>query len=457
MKRVLYIIALLFTLVGCKGFGESHITPVDPSNNGGAIVTFDAADLSEAKFTDTRLYGFDESQKLAYYQYFETQQEFAKEVISLAAGDYTFVAVLNMGTDFQASAKTATIALRNETLPDLTLDALLSELKSVQGDYPDMISGMTQQKIEAGVVSRFDIILGKSAQGDLSTVKLTITLPDAQFADYQAARAKATEPNNLRGVVEFYKKGADKRIAHQASVLVATEIPGVYTMEMELVGGEYDMLVWADYTESGSTDDLYYKTDTLTATHIIATDFQYEAAGDSREIFYGKSEAKIEGDGELAITLERPLAKYILTATDVERYRSLAKANPEKYPDFEGLNITVLYEGYLPCGFNVSQGKPNHSQAGYKYQTPLPNISSEDKTVDVARDYVIVNGEASSVTLTVVVSAADGRTISRVKGVEVKYKRGMVTTVQGAFLTAGQANQGIAIDTDWQGTHEVEF
>ena len=47
--------------------------------------------------------------------------------------------------------------------------------------------------------------------------------------------------------------------------------------------------------------------------------------------------------------------------------------------------------------------------------------------------------------------------MSRVPGVEVAYKRNMLTTVRGDFLTAGVVTPGININTDWEGVHNVEF
>lgn len=159
----------------------------------------------------------------------------------------------------------------------------------------------------------------------------------------------------------------------------------------------------------------------------------------------------------VSLTTERPQAKYLLVADDLVRYRELMVANPEKYVPLNQLSITVQYEGYLPDGFNALTGKPNHSELGYTYQCELPTIAADDTEVRVAEDYVFVNGTESSVVVTVVVTDKQGNTISRVKGITVKYKRNLVTKLRGNFLTAGVVNPGINIDTDWDGVYDVEF
>lgn len=467
MKKILYIIAALVTLVGCNNRDESHIIIPDTPNQdkGGAVIEFDVTGIENAKFTDTHIYGFDASQKLIYHKHYPTQENLAMETFSLEVGAHTFVAVLNMGKDFDPTASTnrqsneATAKTDNKALPELTLQTLLTYLKMVEKDYPDMLTGMIQQQINTGEITHITLVLKKGADGvTVSKLKLTITLPDAEFEKYQETRVKATEPYNLRGVVEFYPTGKEACVSRQKALLTATATKGVYTMELEIIKGAYDLLIWADYTESGSTADLYYNTTSLKATHIIATDYQYTTGNDRREVFYSTSTATVTTDEQaLNVAMERPLAKYTLIADDMERYRALRKANPEKYPELSDLNITINYEGYLLCGFNASNGKPNHSETGYKFQNSLPTIGAGDKTVEVASDYLLVNGTESTVSVSVTVTDRQGRKISQVNGVVVKYKRGMITTITGTFLTAGVINPGINIDTDWENTYEVKF
>lgn len=453
MKRVLYIVAALLALTACDR-QESHlVVPEDPANKSGAVVGLDVSGLEGVKFTDTHIYGFSPTQKLIYHNYYPTQQELSNAVFALEEGVYTFVAVLNMGEDFIPKSKAAT------DYPDLTLHGLLEYLKTIESSSPEMLTGMMQRGVTTGEVSQIIIPIKKGVGGVLqSQLKLTLTLPDANLEEYQTARTRVTAPHNLRGVVEFFLPGKEACISHQTALLTPTATAGVYTLDAKVAEGTYDILVWVDYTESGSMTDLYYNTASLKATRIIATDNLYKTGIDTREVFHGKSNTTVaSGEQTANISLERPLAKYRLIADDVARYRTLMVANPEKYPAIEELNVNVFYEGYLPDGFNVSEGKPNNSAPGYKYQNPLSAVGETVTEMQVASDYVIVNGTESSVSVTVIVSDRQGTKISQVRGVEVKYRRDMVTTIKGEFLSAGVINPGINIDTDWGGTHEVEF
>ncbi|MDD2953680.1 MAG: hypothetical protein PHC95_11030, partial [Parabacteroides sp.] len=183
----------------------------------------------------------------------------------------------------------------------------------------------------------------------------------------------------------------------------------------------------------------------------------YTAGIEAREVFYKATTVDVVAGSATtqSLALERPMAKYRLVANDIARYRSLMSTND--YPPLEELSITIQYEGFLPCGFDVATGKPNDSQTGYSYDATLPAITPEMTEVEVANDYVFVNGTESAVTVTVLVKDKTGKVISRVQGVEVKYKRGMLTTVEGDFLTAGVVNPGINIDTNWDGEYEVIF
>ena len=219
------------------------------------------------------------------------------------------------------------------------------------------------------------------------------------------------------------------------------------------------MTLWVDYTASDSDDDLWYDTESLQAVTIISPDQTYAAGSDTREVFYGTATVTAAGtNASVTVATERPQAKYTLVANDVERYRQLMAANPEKYVPLDELSTQIIYEGYLPDGFNAQTGKPNHSSEGYQCsRTALPAVGESDTEVRIGSDYVFVNGSESAVTVTVLVTDKTGRTVSRVAGVEVAYKRNMLTTVRGDFLTAGVVTPGINIDTDWEGVHNVEF
>ncbi len=456
MKKIFLVITALAMMLASCDREDSHIVvPATPGQTqGGAVVGFNTDGVTNPKFGDTHLYGFDAAQKMIVHKYYPTQKELSADMFTLDAGAYTFVAVLNVGQAFNP------VTRADAPLSDITLSQLLNYVKQSESEYPDMLTGMIARTITGNEVVRIEIPLSDKAGGFMTTlVTVNVTLPDAKFTEYQVNRVRATQPYNLRGVAEFCRKGETEPVSRIAAVLTSTATEGNYTLTAELPQDEYDVTLWVDYTKSDSDDDLWYDTDNLQAVKLIAPDQTYAAGSDTREVFYGTATVTAAGtSASVTVATERPQAKYTLVANDVERYRQLMAANPEKYVPLDELSTQIIYEGYLPDGFNAVTGKPNSSAEGYRC-TPaaLPDVGEADTEVGIGSDYVFVNGSESAVTVTVLVTDKAGRTVSRVPGVMVQYKRNMLTTVRGDFLTAGVVTPGININTDWEGVHEVEF
>ena len=117
------------------------------------------------------------------------------------------------------------------------------------------------------------------------------------------------------------------------------------------------------------------------------------------------------------------------------------------------MKISIVYEGFLPCAYNVSTQKPSDSDGGYGYASALSEQTDEATTV--GKDFVLVNGEQSFVTVTILFKDANGKAISGINGVRIGYRAGQLTTVTGNFLTAGVG--GVQVDTEWSGDYEVNF
>lgn len=458
MKKIFLLLNLLaFAFTSCNRDDSHIVLPENPdTEQGGAVVGFNTDGVTNKKFEDTHLYGFDAAGKMILHNYYPTQKELSGDMFTMENGAYTFIAVLNVGEAFSPETRAGA------PLHNVTMNQFMSYVKRAEDSYPDMLTGMINRTITTGKVERIEIPLTDKSGGIqtvTTVVTATVTLPDAEFAEYQKARTKATAPHNLRAVAEFYQKGKSEPTHHASVVLTPTGTEGQYTLATEVFDGEYDMVLWVDYTESGSTADLWYDTKNLQAVKLIATDKSYTTHTDTREVFYGSSTVVATGGAvNVTVTTERPQAKYLLIADDIKRYKELMAANPEKYVPLDELSVAIQYDSYLPDGFNAKEGKPNSSQTGYRCnKVALPAVGESDTEVKIGSDYVFVNGGESSVTVTVLVTDKTGRTVSRVQGVVVEYKRNMLTTVRGDFLTAGVVNPGINIDTDWEGVHNVEF
>ena len=436
-----------FLLTSCDK--TAHEIPEDTPDNGSTVtVGINTDAIGDTPLKDVHLYLFDSSEMLAKHTYYPTMQSLALDRMLMETGYYTIFAVLNTKESCVPTVN------RAADLPKITFGEFCQWVKSIDnGTYPNLATGLVRYEVKEGVSQiMIDVKKGSEAVG-FSTVTLNLTLPSPRLPDFVAAQKNsraAGDELKLRAVIEVYNKGTDTRVLRKEEFVTATATAGVYTSTMQLTPGDYDVRLWADYTTDAMTDNHYITTDTK-SIKILGKD-QYRANTDAHDAFTKALTLTVGNqDKNEDITMHRPLAKYRLVATDVAKYNQLrAERN---YPALEDLKISIVYEQFLPCAYNVSTQKPSDSVGGYGYASALSEPT--DDAVTVGKDFVLVNGEQSFVTVTILFKDANGKTISGINGVRIDYRAGQLTTVSGNFLTAGVG--GVQIDTNWSGDYEVNF
>ena len=266
----------------------------------------------------------------------------------------------------------------------------------------------------------------------------------------------------LRCVVEVDKAGGGG-LALRRELSCLQQADGTYLAELSLMPGDYDLRLWADW------DGGYYNADDLGKVLVLTDNYVANGETDKKDAYYATSSLSIPSSpsGELrgagadvALTLERPFAKYRLIATDVEAYYNLIEKG-EALPPIEDLQVRVTYEGFFPTGFSVATGKPNDALNTGIHYTSVPTVAEGyDAKVNrqVGADFVLTNGEESFVNVTIqMVDTNTGDIIATVQHVKIPYKRGHLTTVTGHFLTAGKTPGGVQIDTEWGEDIVIEF
>ena len=260
--------------------------------------------------------------------------------------------------------------------------------------------------------------------------------------------------------------------------LCTAQDDGTYLAELSLQQGDYDLRLWADWTSDGTTDDKYYNADDLSAVTVLTDNYVANGLTDEKDAYYASPSLTLprrEGtqiseenpssplggvEGAVTVTLTRPFARYRLIANDVEGYLNLI-ANGEDYPPVEDLQVLITYEGFFPTGFDVATGKPNDALNTGIHYTTAPVAATgypEGEARQIGSDFVLTNGEESFVTVTIqMIDPRTGGDISTVSGIQIPYRRGQLTTVSGAFLTAGRTSGGVDIDTDWGDDIVIEF
>ena len=259
--------------------------------------------------------------------------------------------------------------------------------------------------------------------------------------------------------------------------------------------GSYRFYVWTDFVLAGTQSDYFYNTTNFRRISLQGT---HEGNNDFRDAFSGSAKLKVirrgskETPSTVTVQMRRPLAKFEFITTDLQEFitktieamirkeeaEAAAKAgetkseggdNPEditpiesdtktdgdtktgdtKTPvvDLEKYTVVFFYSGYMPNAYNMMEGKPCDSATGVKFSSAISAIDNHDARLGF--DYVFVNGEESSVMVTVALYDEEGTQLSISRQIEVPIKRSMLTTVRGSFLMQNTGG-GVAIDPGFE-------
>ena len=285
-------------------------------------------------------------------------------------------------------------------------------------------------------------------------VTLNLELVPLEIITQKNARSgttKADDGYRRRFIIEAWREG--QPTARQVTVMETAEKDGdgkiSFPIHLKLHALEYTLAVWTDYVKAGTTDDLYYDTDNLQQ---VACRAPYTGSTDYRDCLYGTAALDLRqyrdewnARVQVKVDMVRPLAKYELIATDVQKF--LQKTQKQRAGG-TAYTITVSYGFYFPLGFNVLTGKPERSEMSVAFTAPLAVTDNGSGECTLASDYIFVNGDESYVPLSIEIKDDAGNGISRTTGIDVPYRRGHLTTVRGHFLT-NRYDTGIGIDPDF--------
>ena len=326
----------------------------EPSGEGGLVVG-----LKEQPSTppdSLTLYFFSADGGMAVRKGYAGIGEFYPNYTSLPPGGYTVVLVAGVPLSAQP--------------PRPTLQELGEWLKSAASVYPGIMTAMTDATVSANKVGRLFLTLASGTGGmAFADVRLLLTVPGLDLAAYDGTRS-GDKP--LRCVVEADKAGGGHTLHRELSC--RQQADGTYLAELSLMPGDYDLRLWADW------DGGYYNADDLGKVLVLTDNYVANGETDKKDAYYAATSISVASQsspsGELrgasvALSLERPFAKYRLIATDVEAYYNLIEKG-EALPDIEDLQVSVTYEGFFPTGFNVATGKPNDALNTGIHYTSVP-------------------------------------------------------------------------------------
>lgn len=438
---------IVFLLCLCAAAGVVSCDDTDnPILPGEGALVVGLKELPATPPDSLTLYFFSADGGMAARKSYAGLRAFQADYTPLQPGAYTVVLVAGVSLSAQPARP--------------TLQELAEWLKSAASACPGMMTAMAAATVTENEVGRLLLTLAAGTGGmAFADVRLLLTVPGLDLAAYDGTRSGGKP---LRCVVEVDKAGGGG-LALRRELSCLQQADGTYLAELSLMPGDYDLRLWADW------DGGYYNADDLGKVLVLTDNYVANGETDKKDAYYATSSLSIPSSpsGELrgagadvALTLERPFAKYRLIATDVEAYYNLIEKG-EALPAIEDLQVRVTYEGFFPTGFSVATGKPNDALNTGIHYTSVPTVAEGyDAKVNrqVGADFVLTNGEESFVNVTIeMIDTNTGDIIATVQHVKIPYKRGHLTTVTGHFLTAGKTPGGVQIDTEWGEDIVIEF
>lgn len=237
-------------------------------------------------------------------------------------------------------------------------------------------------------------------------------------------------------------------------------------IETKLHTRKYKVTVWMDYIRKGAETDLYYSTSNgkaLNAIHQPSID-KYTACSDFKDAQTFVTDVDLTpyagqwfADITIPAPLERPVAKITFLTGDLEQFSSQIGYKGSLEDLANDLALEFSYDGYYPTGFNAYTGRLNDSQVGYGFKSPAsyPYTLEEKDYARVGFDYVFVNNESSSVTISARIKfKSTGQFINEVNNVVVPITRGRETVLIYKFLTKEYV-PGIGINPEFDGEFNV--
>lgn len=237
-------------------------------------------------------------------------------------------------------------------------------------------------------------------------------------------------------------------------------------IETKLNTRKYKVIAWMDYVRKGTETDLYYTTSNGKALNAIhqPSAVRYTAGSDFKDAQTFVSDIDLTpyagqwyADITIPVPLQRPVAKITFLTNDLVEFAGQIGYKGSLKDLADDLVLEFRYDGYYPTGFNAHTGRLNDSQVGYGFisRSSYPYTLEGKDYARVGFDYVFVNGETSSVTISARIRfRSTGQFINEVNNVVVPITRGRETVLIFKFLTKEYV-PGIGIDPGFDGEFDV--
>ena len=275
--------------------------------------------------------------------------------------------------------------------------------------------------------------------------------------------ATDTSAYDRRFIVEISRdESYDQSLVERDTITVPSQDFGTVSLRTELHALKYKVAVWSDYVEKGSRDDLFYLTEDLEHVRILGKDL-YTGSNMFKDCQRGCEGLDLTGyaverspEVELRMQLERPVARIVFRTMDFDRFVTESGLENTRQEIADRLIVRFTYPTYVPSSINALTGKLNDSYTDYGFESgALYDPQSDD--LKMGYDYVFVNGEKSSVTVSLqIYDKVTGKQVNDTGHITVPTERGKETVVKDRFLTR-DGTPGIGIDPGFDGEYNIYY
>lgn len=283
---------------------------------------------------------------------------------------------------------------------------------------------------------------GKEVLGVSSPQNMSISNDD-EYIRYIIRIYPASQKSNSRDFIKEFKYTREFAAGYN------------YDMTIDLVPGEYDIMVWSDFLKNGQPiyDAKDFSQITLLGNH-EGNNAYYDAYRGSAKI----SKADFSTNNHsINITMQRPLAKFEFIASDLVDFINkemvalpASNAKADRLIHLEDYKVVFYYVGFMPDTYSMYTDRPVDSSTGVMFTSSVNKLSDTDASLGF--DYVFVNEKESAVTVRVGVLDKNNELISLTPSIKVPLKRNHHTVLHNTYLTT-KTSDGVSIDPNYNGDY----
>lgn len=301
---------------------------------------------------------------------------------------------------------------------------------------------------------------------DPTAIDLTIELSTDPSVTTSSVLSKdgADAPDAVLFVVELYKDEFEGEpvLRHEETAVKDADGKAAISIPVLVHAGNYRLAAFASSVSSSDPATcLYDMTDLGNVTFSGGT---YVGSTDFKECYDLRMDINLSSDewnSEQTVSgvLSSPTGRVEVISEDAGDF--LSRIHPQLSPDNSAENedfwqnyyVRWSYALYFPTGYSVFTGYPNNTGTGIGFESDIQPLSDEE--VLMGYDYVFVNGESTSVDITLeVYDRNTGEAVNTFSGLKADILKGQTTVIRGDFLTVDKGS-GVGIDTEFDGDIDI--